>query len=110
MSNNFHENGQEVKSLGVLEFNDEGILFIGDSVSGAIHAFDFTAESKASDSFEVNVYDIDTQIAAVLGTSQSNIQINDIAVHPVSGEVYLSITRGHGSGSSTRFGQGRCGK
>ncbi|MEM8859387.1 MAG: hypothetical protein AAGD96_13755, partial [Chloroflexota bacterium] len=69
----------------------------GDSISGAIHAFDFTAEEQSSDSFEVNVYEIDAQIAAVLGTTQGNIQINDIAVHPLSSEVYLSATRGHGT-------------
>ena len=97
MSSDLHEYGREIESLGVLEFNDEGILFIGDSISGAIHAFDFTAEEQASESFEINVYEIDAQIAAVLGTVQSSIQINDIAVHPLSGEVYLSVTRGHGT-------------
>ncbi|MEM8862211.1 MAG: hypothetical protein AAGD96_28150, partial [Chloroflexota bacterium] len=91
------KNIQEIESLGVLEFNEDGILFIGDSISGAIHAFDFTAAEQASNTFEVNVYEIDAQIAAVLGTSQSNIKINDIAVHPLSGEVYLSVTRGHGT-------------
>ncbi|MEM7373918.1 MAG: hypothetical protein AAF587_35180 [Bacteroidota bacterium] len=92
----FSPNPHEIQSLGVLEFSEEGILFAGDNTSGAIHAFDFTAESKATDPFEIYVYNIDAQIAAVLGTSQANVQINDIAVHPKSGEVYLSVTRGHG--------------
>ena len=34
---------QEPKSLGSLEFNEEGILFAGDNTAGAIFAFDFTA-------------------------------------------------------------------
>lgn len=90
-------NVRQIKSLGVLEFSDEGTLFIGDNDSGAIHAFDFTTESKRTDQFEINVYEINAQIAAVLGTTQSNVRINDIAVHPKSGEVYLSVTRGNGA-------------
>jgi len=86
----------QIKSLGVLAFSDEGVLFIGDNISGNIVAIDLTTESKTRDKFEINVYNIDAQVAAVLGTAQSSVQINDIAVHPVSGEVYLSVTRGHG--------------
>jgi hypothetical protein len=89
-------NAQKVESLGALEFSPEGVLFAGDNVSGAIHAFDLSSESKTADKFEVNVYVVDAQIAAVLGTAQGNVQINDMAVHPKSGEVYLSVTRGHG--------------
>ncbi|NRB47815.1 MAG: hypothetical protein HRU41_09070 [Saprospiraceae bacterium] len=85
----------QIRSLGVLMFSDEGVLFVGDNISGTIHAIDLTTESKLADKFEINVYNIDTQIAAVLGTTQGNIQLNDLAVHPKSGEVYLSVTRGH---------------
>jgi hypothetical protein len=84
-----------IKSLGILKFSEEGILFAGDNISGAIHALDLTADSGRTDPFEIFVYDIDVQIAAVLGTAQDNVQINDLAVHPISGEVYLSVSRGH---------------
>ena len=89
-------NAQQIAALGALEFSAEGVLFAGDNVSGAIHAFDLSAESRTTDKFEINVYNVDAQVAAVLGTSQGNVQINDMAVHPKSGEVYLSVTRGHG--------------
>lgn len=88
---------QEPQSLGSLEFSAEGTLFVGDNTAGAIFAFDFTSESESAKNFEINVYHIDAQIAAVLGTSQARIQINDIAVHPKSGEVYVSVTRGFGT-------------
>ena len=96
MTGNFFANAQEVKSFGVLEFSTEGTLFVGDNISGAILAFNFTSESKTNNKFEINVYNIDAQIAAALGTAQGDVQINDMAVHPKSGEVYLSVTRGHG--------------
>ena len=86
----------QIKSLGILTFSDEGILFAGDNVSGTIVALNFTAEIRTADKFEINVYSIDAQVAAILGTTKDNVQVNDIAVHPISGEVYLSVTRGHG--------------
>ena len=89
-------NAQQIETLGALEFSPDGVLFAGDNVSGAIHAFDLNEESRTKEKFEINVYNIDAQVAAVLGTSQGNVQINDLAVHPKSGEVYLSVTRGHG--------------
>lgn len=87
---------QSIEALGALEFSPEGTLFVGDNVSGSIHAIDLSEESRTKESFEINVYNIDVQVAAVLGTAPQNILINDIAVHPNSGEVYLSVTRGHG--------------
>jgi hypothetical protein len=87
---------QSIEALGTLEFSPEGVLFAGDNVSGSIHALDLKAESRTKEKFEINVYNVDAQVAAVLGTAQANVQINDIAVHPKSGEVYLSVTRGHG--------------
>ena len=89
-------NAQQIEALGALEFSSEGVLFAGDNVSGTIHAFDLSAESRGTEKFEINVYNVDAQVAAILGTSQGNVQINDLAVHPKSGEVYLSLTRGHG--------------
>ena len=87
---------QSVNALGTLEFSDEGILFVADNILGAIHAIDLSKESRIKEEFEINVYHVDAQVAAALGTSPGNIQINDLAVHPKSGEVYLSVTRGHG--------------
>jgi len=87
---------QSIEAIGALEFNPEGILFVGDNVSGSIHAIDLHEESRSKEGFEINVDNIDVQVAAVLGTAPQNILINDIAVHPNSGEVYLSVTRGHG--------------
>lgn len=85
-----------IKSLGELQFSPSGVLFAGDNLSGAIHALDFTAEAHRQKAFTINVDNADVQIASALGTATSQISINDLAVHPQSGEVYLSITRGFG--------------
>lgn len=86
---------QTVEALGALEFSAEGVLFVGDNLAGAIHAIDLSSDSRDQETFEINVYNVDAQVAAVLGTSPGNVQIHDMAVHPKSGEVYLSVTRGH---------------
>jgi len=86
----------KIQSLGVLKFSDKGVLFAGDNISGNIIAIDLSQESKSAEGFEINVYNIDAKIAAVLGTVKENILIHDLAVHPFSGEVYLSISRGEG--------------
>ena len=39
---------------------------------------------------------IDAKIAALLGTTADDILINDLAVNPASGTVYLSVSRGRG--------------
>ncbi|MFK7787488.1 MAG: hypothetical protein AB8B56_20360 [Crocinitomicaceae bacterium] len=87
---------QSIKAMGALEFSPEGVLFVGDNLQGAIHAIDLTAESRTKEKFENNVDNVDVRVAAILGSATQSIQINDLAVHPKSGEVYLSITRGHG--------------
>lgn len=87
---------QSIKSIGALEFSDEGVLFTGDNLLGAIHAIDLTTESRTKEKFEINVYNVDVRVAAILGSATQSIQINDLAVHPKSGETYLSVTRGHG--------------
>lgn len=87
---------QSIKAIGALEFSDEGVLFVGDNLLGAIHAIDLSTESRKKEKFEINVYNVDVQVAAILGSATQSIQINDLAVHPKSGETYLSVTRGHG--------------
>jgi hypothetical protein len=46
-------NGQNIKSLGTMVFNDEGILFVGDNISGSILAFDFRSEKQKKKDFEM---------------------------------------------------------
>jgi hypothetical protein len=44
----------------------------------------------------VEVKDLTTKIAGALGTNPQQIMINDLAVNPRSGNVYLSVSRGRG--------------
>ena len=84
-----------VKSAGALAFGPDGVLFIGDAQSAAVFAI-ATGEPSSGKGKAVNVKGINSKIAALLGTTARDILINDVAVNPATGTVYLSVSRGRG--------------
>jgi hypothetical protein len=83
-------------SAGALAFGPSGILFVGDSIGGSIVAIDTQDTKAATSAVKVNVEAVDAKIAALVGITQDQIVINDVAVNPVSKNVYLSASRGRG--------------
>lgn len=83
----------DLSFAGALEFSDTGTLFVGDNYNGAIYAFDMSGASAPGQIMPVNIGDIDVKIADVLGVAPSAVAINDMATHPVSGEIFISVTR-----------------
>ncbi len=86
----------EIRSAGPLAFGPEGILFVADPKSAAVFAIDTGDADEASTKGGVNVEGIDQKVAAALGTSADQVAINDMAVNPASGMIYLSVSRGMG--------------
>jgi hypothetical protein len=87
----------ELRSAGPLAFGPKGVLFIGDPKGAAIYAVetnDTAAVSGAKPS--VNIDGINEKIASLLGTKADQIRIQDVAVNPASGKVYISVSRGLG--------------
>ncbi len=85
-----------IRSLGALAFSPDGILFAADNRSATIFAFDFTQAERAAHTARFDVKDLDTLLAAYLGCPREEVFIRDLAVHPRSGRVYLSVMRGAG--------------
>lgn len=83
----------ELAFAGALEFSHDGTLFVGDNYSGAIFAFDMTRATAPDQIVPVNIGDIDVKIADVLGVASRALAINDMAVHPVSADIFISVTR-----------------
>lgn len=86
-----------IASINALSFGPEGVLFIGDSKNAAIYALDtkdVTVKEKAE---RINIQDFDVKIAASLGTTVDNIRITDMAVNPVSKNIYFSVNVGDGT-------------
>lgn len=83
----------DLKFAGALEFSDEGTLFVGDNYNGAIYAFDMKNAELAADVKPISVLDIDVRITGLLGVGVNALEINDMAVHPKSHDVYISVSR-----------------
>lgn len=81
-----------LQSAGALEFGPDGVLFVGDSYGAKVFAFqtnDITA--PAVPEAPVLVERIDVALAALLGANPLDIVINDMAVNPLSQNVYLTV-------------------
>ena len=89
-----------IKSISTLEFNDQGILFIGDSRSASVFAIDLADNTKSTNDKGLNINDLEGDLAGMLGTSSDNVLIHDMAVNPISQNVYVSVSRGRAKWAS----------
>ncbi len=85
----------DLQSIGPITFGSNGVLFVADSTRAAVYAID-TGDAKRTDAADVSIDDINAKVAGLLGTTADDIVINDVAVNPLSNNLYLSITRGQG--------------
>ena len=85
-----------IKSAGALTFGPDAVLFVGDSTGGAIAAIDTDDRTPARAGSKVDVQGVDEKLAAMVGVMPSDILINDVAVNPISKNVYVSAARGRG--------------
>ena len=83
----------ELKFAGPMAFGPDGVLFIGDPGAACVHALD-TGERESGEFAAFSVEGLDDKVAAALGTDADGIRINDLAVNPISGTVFLSVNRG----------------
>jgi hypothetical protein len=94
------EGAVTLKSAGPIAFGPEGVLLVADTKAAAIVAID-TGDLKSDKSAKpLKVEGINTKVAALLGTSADQIIINDLAVNPVSRNVYMAVSRGRGPDAS----------
>jgi len=91
----------DLKSAGPLGFGPDGILFVGDTQGAALFAIDTGDRTPAARTkTPIKIDDLAGKVAARLGTDVKKVAINDLAVNPVSGKVYLSVSRGIGPGAT----------
>jgi hypothetical protein len=86
-----------IKLVGPLAFGPEGILFVADNLGATIFAIDVGDAGAASEPSPIDVDNLDTRLAAYLGCSRQDVFIRDMAVHPSSQNLYLSVMRGSGT-------------
>jgi hypothetical protein len=84
----------ELRSTGPLAFGPDGVLFVGDPMGASLFALD-TGDTKAVKG-SAEIAGLGGKVAALLGTTEDQILINDMAVNPASKRVYLLVSRGRG--------------
>ncbi len=86
-----------IGSVGPITFGPDDVLFVADNASANVFAIDVADEGDAGtvDAFDLD--DIDTKLAAFLGCNVDDVIIRDLAVHPRTHNVYLSVMRGRGN-------------
>lgn len=83
-----------IRSISALAFGPGGILFVGDSRAGAVFAIDLGDEAKREVSEPERVTDVEAKLAALLGAMPADVLVHDMAVNPLSKNVYFAVSRG----------------
>jgi hypothetical protein len=91
LTEGFVTGNPEIASINQMSFGPEGILFLGDSKNAAIYALNTKDVQSTQEVTEINISEFDKKIASALGTTIENIEINDMAVNPVSKNVYFAV-------------------
>lgn len=82
----------EFYSASTMAFGPDGILFIGDRQAATIFAIATGDEKTKASKASFRLEEMETQLATLLKTDPSEIEINDLAVNPASGNTFLAVT------------------
>ena len=86
----------DIGSAGPIAFGPDGILFLADNAAAKVFAVDVADPGPAAGPEPFDLENVDVRVASFLGCEPGDIVIRDLAVHPVSHNVYLSVQRGRG--------------
>jgi hypothetical protein len=86
----------DVRSAGPITFGPDGVLFLADNISAKVFAVDVADPGPEAGSEPFDLENVDVRVGSFLGCQADDVTIRDMAVHPVSHNVYLSVQRGHG--------------
>jgi hypothetical protein len=84
----------ELRSMSALAFGPEGVLFVGDGKGGAVFALDLGDKAPRDVKEPKEVTDVEGKLAALLGATPADVLVHDLAVNPLSKNVYLAVSRG----------------
>ena len=87
------EGAVPIKWAGSVAFGPDGILFVADSKSAAIHAiatWDVTSQELSK---PIRVASLDRKLAALVGVTSEEILIQDMAVNPLSKNIYYQLRK-----------------
>ena len=103
---NFVFGTPNIQSVNALAFGPDGILFVGDAQSASVYAIatdDTKPESKVEN---LSVVGVDLMIAKLLGAGVDDFSIIDMAVNPVSKNLFLAIQHTNGKSIILKYAGG----
>ncbi len=85
-----------MESVGPITFGPDDVLFVADNRRTTIFALDVADAGPAGGAEPFDLDGLDSKLAAFLGCRVKDVYIRDLAVHPRTHNVYLSVMRGGG--------------
>lgn len=89
--------GPSMRHMGPIAFGPDAVLFAADAEAVQVYALDLAALVAGSAPGATSIPAVDEQIAATLGTGANNLLVTDMAVHPGTRNVFISVMRGRGA-------------
>lgn len=86
------EGTPDLKSAGQLAFGPDGVLFIGDAQGANLFAIDTGDAQSVAKKSEQKIDNLSAKLEELAG--KSPVAVNDLAVNPLSGNLYLSVSIG----------------
>jgi hypothetical protein len=86
----------DLRSAGPITFGPAGILFLADNAAARVFAVDVADPGPAGEPEPFDLANVDALVGSFLGCEPGDVVIRDMAVHPRSHNVYLSVQRGRG--------------
>lgn len=81
----------ELGSPGPIAFSPDGVLFLADNVRAEIVAIDLSGDDQQAGIAGVEF--LGERLAAFLGCGSDDVAVRDLAMHPASQALYLSVLR-----------------
>lgn len=81
----------ELQSAGPLAFGPDGILLIGDTKAATLYAVQTGDKSGQPSAAQYEIPNFPAVLAKKLGVDATTVQINDLAVNPASGNLYIAV-------------------
>lgn len=88
----------KLSSVGPIAFAPGGVLLVSDPKAATIYA---VATDDQKGKGKVNIKNVNTKIAALIGANPDQVLIVDMAVNPASGNAYLAVSRGRDANAAS---------
>lgn len=103
---NFKTGDPGIRSISAMTFGPSGILFLGDSEQAKLVAIETRDIESPKSKVKVELKNLDAQVAALMGTTADQIMIIDMAVNPMSHNVYLAAQKKDGTPALLKLADG----